>query len=210
MERRTEAGFTLLELLMAMTISTAIMGSIVVVTGQFQQSYYRQIEGASVQHEARFAIDQIVRDLKIAGNNPLTISTSACPSSGNVFRAVRRDPNADNVQNDIRIHSDLNGNKLLGGQSGSCNEAGEDVTIQLNTTDRVIQRRDNNTQMAAVNITDSVITGLSFAYLNASRATTTSDAAVSFIQITVTATTPTGIGQARSYTETAEVRVRTR
>ena len=213
MARRTEAGFTLLELLMAMTISTAIMGSIVVVSGQLQRSYYSQIEGASVQQEARFALDWIVRELNAAGNNPMGADTGACPSSGTVFRAIRRDPNADNVQNDIRIHSDSNGNGLLGGLSSACTEASEDITIQLNTTTNTIQRRDNNTEMAAVDKSDSVITGLTFAYLDSNRATTTADAAVSFVQITVTAQTPTinaNTGARQSFTETAEVRVRAR
>ena len=213
MGRRTEAGFTLLELLMAMSISTAIMGSIVVISGQLQRSYYSQIEGASVQQEARFALDWIVRELNAAGNNPMGVDTGACPSSGTVFRAIRRDPNADNVQNDIRIHSDFNGNGLLGGLSSACTEAGEDITIQLNTTTNTIQRRDNNTEMAAVDKSDSVITGLTFAYLDSNRATTTTDASASFIQITVTAQTPTinaNNGQRQSFTETAEVRVRSR
>jgi prepilin-type N-terminal cleavage/methylation domain-containing protein len=214
MRRGTEAGFTLLELLMAMTISTAIMGSIVVVSGQLQRSYYRQIEGASVQQEARFALDWIVRELNTAGNNPMSVGTGTCPSAGTVFRSIRRDPNADNVQNDIRVHSDLNGNGLLGGLTVStCTEAGEDITIQLNTATNTIQRRDNNTELAAVDKSDSVITGLTFAYLDSNRATAASDSAVSFIQITVTAQTPTvnaDTGQPQTFTETAEVRVRSR
>ena len=212
--QRNEAGFSLLELLMAMTISTAIMGSMVVVAGQMQRSYYSQIEGASVQQEARFALDWIVRELNTAGNNPMSIGTGTCPSSGTVFRAIRRDPNADSVQNDIRVHSDLNGNALLGGlTTATCTEAGEDVTIQLNTTTNTIQRRDNNTEVSAVDMSDSVITGLTFAYLDSNRATTASDAAVSFIQVTITSQTPTinaNTGQRQTFTETAEVRVRSR
>lgn len=199
---------------MAMTISTAIMGSMVVVAGQMQRSYYSQIEGASVQQEARFALDWIVRELNTAGNNPMSVGTGTCPSSGTVFRAIRRDPNADSVQSDIRVHSDLNGNGLLGGLTTStCTEAGEDVTIQLNTTTNTIQRRDNNTETSAVDMSDSVITGLTFAYLDSNRATTASDAAVTFIQVTVTSRTPTtnaNTGQRQTFTETAEVRVRSR
>jgi Tfp pilus assembly protein PilW len=209
----SEAGFSLLELLMAMTISTAIMGSMVVVAGQMQRSYYSQIEGASVQQEARFALDWIVRELNTAGNNPMSIGTGTCPSSGTVFRAIRRDPNGDSVQNDIRVHSDLNTNGLLGGSTSACVEAGEDVTIQLNTSTNTIQRRDNNTEIATVDMSDSVITNLTFAYLDSNRATAASDAAVSFIQVTVTSQTPTTnahTGQRQTFTESAEVRVRSR
>lgn len=213
--RRTgEAGFSLLELLMAMTISVSIMGSMVAVTGQLQRSYYSQIEGAAVQQEARFALDWIVRELSSAGNNPMSVTTGTCPAAGTVFRGIRRDPNGDSVQNDIRIHADLNGNGLLGGlTTATCTEAGEDITIQLNTGTNTIQRRDNNTEISTVDISDSVITGLTFAYLDSNRAVTTSDAAICFIQVTVTSRTTTinnNTGQQQTFTETSEVRVRTR
>jgi len=213
--RRTgEAGFSLLELLMAMTISVSIMGSMVVVTGQLQRSYYSQIEGAAVQQEARFALDWIVRELSSAGNNPMGVATGLCPASATVFRGVRRDPNGDSVHNDIRIHTDLNGNGLLGGlTTATCTEVGEDVTIQLNTGTNTIQRRDNNTELANVDMSDSVITGLTFAYLDTTRAAATADASVAFIQITITARTTTinnNTGQQQTFTESAEVRVRTR
>ena len=184
------------------------------MTGQLQRSYYQQIEGAAVQQEARFALDWIVRELSSAGNNPMSVSTGTCPAAGTVFRGIRRDPNGDTVHNDIRIHSDLNGNGLLGGlTTATCTEAGEDVTIQLNTGTSTIQRRDNNTEAALVDMSDSVITGLTFAYLDTNRAVTTADAAVAFVRVTITSRTTTlngNTGQQQTFTETAEVRVRTR
>jgi Tfp pilus assembly protein PilW len=214
--RRTgETGFSLLELLLAMTISVSIMGSMVLVTGQLQRSYYSQIEGAAVQQEARFALDWIMRELASAGNNPMSISTGTCPAAGTVFRGLRRDPNADSVQNDIRIHADLNGNGLLGGlTTATCTEAGEDVTISLNTTTNTIQRRDNNnTLLGTQDMSDSVITGLTFAYLDTNRVATTADAAIAFVRVTITSRTTTinnNTGQQQTFTEIGEVRVRTR
>lgn len=208
-------GFSLLELLMAMTISVAIMGSIVAVAGQLQRSYYVQLDGAAVQQEGRHALDWILRTLQSAGSNPDRITVSACPSTGTTFRVVRRDPNGDTVQNDIRIHSDLNPpNGLLGGlTSVTCTESGEDITIALDTTNSVITRRDNNTQTTADVMTDAVITGLTFTYLNGSRATATTDDAVAWVQVSVTSQTPTvdnNTGQRPTYTHTGEVRIRTR
>jgi Tfp pilus assembly protein PilW len=213
--RRTgEGGFSLVELLMASTISVAIMGSIVLVTSQLQRSYYSLLDGAAVQQEGRFAIDWIARTLVSAGNNPIMITVSPCPSTGNTFRAIRRDPNGDGVQSDIRIHSDLNGNGLLGGlATDACTEANEDITIALDTTNNTITKRDNNTDAAALAMTDTVITGLTFTYLDCNRATTALDAGVCFIRVAVISRTPTlnnNTGQQTTFTETAEVRVRTR
>jgi Tfp pilus assembly protein PilW len=211
--RAAEAGFSLLELLMAITIGVAIMGSMVAMASQLQKSYYSQLDGAAVQQEGRFALDWIVRTLQSTGNNPILITTSACPSTGTTFRAIRRDPNADGVQNDIRVHSDLNGNGLLGGLSAACTEANEDITISLDTVNNTITRRDNNIDASALAMTDGVITGLTFTYLGGDRVATADDAAVSFVQVTVTSRTPTvnaQTGQQTTFTNTAEVRVRTR
>jgi Tfp pilus assembly protein PilW len=210
----SEAGFSLVELLVASAISVSIMGSVILVTSQLQRSYYSQLDGTAVQQEGRFALDWIIRTLVSAGNNPILITVSPCPSNGTTLRAIRRDPNGDNVQNDIRIHSDLNGNGLLGGPAtDTCNEANEDITIALDTATNTITKRDNNLDASAVDMTDSVISGLTFTYLDSNRAATASDAAVCFIQVTVTSRTPTinnNTGQQTTYTNTAEVRVRTR
>ena len=214
---KRQAGFTLIEVLLATTITSVIMGGIVLVTSQLSRSYYSQLDGAAVQQESRFALDWIVRTLTSAGNNPNStlLVTSPCPAAGNTFRAIRRNPNGDANQDDIRIHSDLNGNGLLGGAAtGTCPEANEDVTIALNTLTSTITMDDNNTTaVAAFDMTDSVISGLTFGYLDCDRAATANDAAVCYVQVAVTSRTPTvnnNTGQRTTYTNRAEVRIRTR
>lgn len=214
--RARQAGFTLIEVLLATTITATIMGGIVLVTSQLSRSYYSQLDGAAVQQEGRFALQWIVNALTAAGNNPMLMTTSVCPApSGTTFRAIQRNPDADAFQNDIRIHSDLNGNGLLGGlTTATCTEANEDVTISLPTGTTTITKRDNNIDTtAALDMSDVVITGLLFTYLDCNRAATTVDASVCFVQVTVTSRTPTvnnNTGVRTSFTNSAEVRVRTR
>ena len=209
------AGFSMLELLIATTIGAAILGPIVMVTGQLQTSYARQLDGGAVQQEARYALDWMTRTLASAGSNPSKVSVSACPAAGTAFRAIRRDPNGDNVQNDIRIHADINPpNGLLGGlTTGACTEAGEDITIAYDAANRTITRRDNNIDGAAVAMSDSVISQLAFTYLDVNRAAAATDGLVAFIQVTVSAQNPTAdlaLGQPLTFALTSEVRVRTR
>ena len=214
--RSRQAGFTLIEVLIATTISATIMGSIVLVTSQLSRSYYSQLDGAAVQQEGRFALDWVISTLLTAGNNPQLLTTSPCPTAATPFRAIQRNPNAAAAQNNIRIHSDMNGNGALGGLStgtGTCIEPDEDITIALAAN--TITKKDNNTGQAAaaLDMTDTVITGLTFEYFDCSRTATTNDSAVCFIRVTVTSQTPTiniSNGLRTTYTNTAEVRLRAR
>jgi prepilin-type N-terminal cleavage/methylation domain-containing protein len=214
MTMKGEKGFTLIELLLAMAISATIMGTALLLTTQVQKSYASQVDGASVQQEARYAMDWITRALQSAGSNPEEIMVSACPAAGTTFRSIRRDPNADGIQSDIRIHADIGPpNGLLGGLGGACIEAGEDVTIAHNAVTRTITRRDNNTEAAAVNMSDGVITLLFFQYIRANGAVAVTDDQIATVRVTIGARTPSidqYTGQFVTYTLVNDVRVRSR
>ena len=79
------------------------------------------------------------------------------------------------VMDDLRVQADVNPpNGLLGGVGGVCDEAGEDVTIAHDPTAMTITLRDNNLDDNPIAMTDSVITDLRFAYLDANRTPTPS------------------------------------
>ncbi|MEX2272364.1 MAG: prepilin-type N-terminal cleavage/methylation domain-containing protein [Vicinamibacterales bacterium] len=207
-------GYTLAELLVAMAVGSLVVGSAVMLTGQIQKSYGSQLDGAAVQQEARYAMDWITRALQSAGSNPSSLNVAECPAAGTTFRAIRRDPNADAVNNDVRIHADINPpNGLLGGLAGGCVEAGEDVTIAHDVANRTITRRDNNVGAAAVPMSDTVITQLLFQYFRASGAAATTDDGVATVRVTITARTPAidaYTGQPVNFTITSDVRMRAR
>ncbi len=207
-------GFTLAELLVSMAIGSLVIGSAMLLTGQMQKSYGSQLDGAAVQQEARYAMDWISRALVSAGSNPTRIAVADCPVSGTAFRAIRRDPNADGVNNDVRIHADINPpNGLLGGLAGACNEAGEIVTIAHDVANRTITRQDHSVDAAAVSMSDTVITQLSFQYLSANGAVAATDDAVATVRVTITARTPAldaYTNQPVTFTTSNDVRMRAR
>ncbi len=207
-------GFTLAELLVSMAIGSLVIGSAMLLTGQMQKSYGSQIDGAAVQQEARYAMDWISRALLSAGSNPTRITVATCPVAGTAFRAIRRDPNADGVNNDVRIHADLNPpNGLLGGLAGACNEAGEIVTIAHNVANRTITRQDHSVDAAAVSMSDTVITQLTFQYFSANGAVAATDAQVSVVRVTISARTPANdpyTNQPVTFTTSTDVRLRAR
>jgi prepilin-type N-terminal cleavage/methylation domain-containing protein len=213
--RPNEAGFTLVELLIAMTISVCVMTATVVVASQVQKSYDIELEAAAARNEAEFAVASISRELRAAGANPYLLTTSPCPVAGTTFRPILRNPDGDGLPDDIRVHSDINPpNKALGGvATGSCTEANEDVTIAHDPATRTITRRDNNTELVASPFTDGVITNLAFDYLDVNRAVTATDSTVCYVRVSVTATTrrvDPRTSQPISFTVADEVRVRVR
>jgi prepilin-type N-terminal cleavage/methylation domain-containing protein len=211
---RDSRGFTLAELLVALAVGSLVVGSAVLLTGQMQKSYGSQIDGAAVQQEARYAMDWISRALLSAGSNPARITVSDCPSAGTAFRAIRRDPNADGVQDDVRIHSDVNPpNGLLGGLSGACVETNEIVTIGYDAANQTITKQDEAVDLAGVAMSDRVITQLLFQYFTGTGAAAATDDAIATVRVTITASTPAAdayTGQPVTFTLASDVRMRLR
>lgn len=209
-----EEGFTLMELLVATFTGLIVLGAGATLVSQVQRGYTSQLENAAIPEEARFAVDWIAREIMSAGSNPYGVTVSDCPTPGTDFLAVRPDPNRDASHDDIRINADagtLNG--LLGGESGTCSEANEDITIALDQARRTITRRDNNTDQTPVPMTDAVITRLEFTYLDINRVRTRNPAGVMFVQVEVTAEGDAmnpQTGDVDSYTARSEVRLKAR
>lgn len=63
---RTQRGFTLIELMIAMVLGLIVAGGIVQVFVNGRQSYRVDQQVAKMQDEARFALDEIGRDLRMA------------------------------------------------------------------------------------------------------------------------------------------------
>src|SRR3989338_2137621 len=79
MRVKSEAGFTLLELLISMTIGLVVLGSIFSSFTTQKKSYELQEQITVMEQNLRVPIDFITRDLRNAGYNPtedLTTGTS--------------------------------------------------------------------------------------------------------------------------------------
>lgn len=209
-----EPGFTLVELLVATFTGMIVLGAGATVVSHMQRGYTSQLENASIQEEARFAVDWIAQEIMSSGSNPYGVTASDCPTPGTDFIPVRPDPNRDASHDDIRINADAGTpNGLLGGENGDCSESNEDITIALDPGTRTITRRDNNTDPAPVPMTDAVITRLEFTYLDSNRVATRNPAGVMFVQVEVTAegdAMNAQTGHVDTYTARSEVRLRAR
>jgi Tfp pilus assembly protein PilW len=214
--KKNEKGFSLVELLVAMTVSMLVVGGAAVLGGQVQSSYRTQMEAAGAQQEGRYAIQWIERYLRAAGNNPYRVQTTPCPAAGTPFQAIRMDPNANGQFDDIRLQMDANPtNALIGGATGACNELNEDVTIAYNAASLSISLRDNISGLTDTR-TDRNIAGLQFVYRNPQRVVITNAAQaaqVAFVETRVTVRSKIDDGNLAApitYVLSSEVRVRSR
>jgi Tfp pilus assembly protein PilW len=213
---RLEQGFTLVELLLAMVVSMAVVGGATLLAGQMQSSYRAQMEAATAQQEGRYVIQAIERYLRAAGNNPYRVNTTPCPASGTPVQAIRVDPDGDGTNNDIRVQMDANPtNGLIGGASGACSEPNEDVTIFHDPATRTVNVRENNVGggTTVLPLTDTIVTGLEFVYRNPLRAITATPANIAFIETRVTVASrinDLNLGTPVTYTVSSEIRVRSR
>ena len=217
--RRNERGFTLVELLVAMTTMVVVVGASVALTQQIQNGYRRQLEDSAGEQEARYAIDWIGRYIRGAANNPTNAAMTDCPAAGTNVRAVQFDPNGDLIDNDVRLMTDANPpDGLFGGPAGTCTQANEDVTISLDNGANTVTFFDNNTAGAVTTRTDTVIEDLRFVFRNSTRGlitarTAAAAASVVYIEARITIRTRTidaSSGQPMTRTLSQEIKIRSR
>jgi len=187
---RNERGFTLAELLVAMMITTVVLGGAVMMTSQVQASFRKQIEDSAGEQEGRYALEWISRLIRAAGNNPFNLplavgGTSACPVAGTPYSWVIMDPDGDTIDNDVRLQTDSNPpDGFLGG--AGCNQANEDVTVSYDPATSSITFLDNNLGGGATVRTDAVINGLLFVFKDVNHVPTANPANVVYIETQIT------------------------
>lgn len=183
----SDRGFTLVELLVASMVTMVVLGGAVALTSQVQEGYRRQIEGSAAEQEGRYALDWVSRLIRASGNNPYNVATTDCPSAATPFAAIVFDPDGDLVDNDIRLQTDSNPpDGLLGGATGTCTQANEDVTVSFDPATNSITFLDNNLGGTATIRTDAVIDDLRFIYRDAARAVTANPLNVVYVETQVT------------------------
>ena len=194
---RREGGFTLVEFLISSLVMTLVLGSAVSMSMSLQQAYGMQLDDASAEQEARYALDWIARDLRSAGSDPYLVIADA--------QEVWIDPNAgvdddDSIRIQADIHDDDGG--VPDGPDGDPDDAGEIITIAFDSEANTITRRDHNAgEMVGVAMTDPVFTDLNFTWLDTAKNETVDPQSVAYVRVEVAAESR---GQNR-FAETGEI-----
>ena len=191
MNLRNDRGFTLAEVMVATMITTLVLGGAVMLTSRVQESFKRQIEDSAGEQEGRYALDWVSRLIRGAGNNPFNLplavgDLAACPlaDGGTPYSWVIMDPDADGINDDIRLQTDSNPpDGILGG--AACDQKNEDVTVSYDPDTSSITFRDNNLDDDATVRTDAVIDNLLFVFKDAEHKSTTEPLNVVAIPVSV-------------------------
>ena len=193
------AGFSLIELMIAMGVSVAVLGGAALLASRVQGVYQYQVQDVSVEQEGRYALDWMSRIIVTAGSNPYSVNLTACPAAGTVVQALRLDPNGNGINDDIRVQTDVSSpavliggvaqptgpNGVILGLAGNCVEQGEDVTIAHDAVNSVITRWDRAIENAPVAMSDGIVTSLRFTYLDTNLVATANAALVRTVRIVV-------------------------
>ena len=197
MKGNHEAGFTMVELLVAMVIAAIVMTSVYSVYYSQQKSYIVQEQVAAMHQNLRAAITIMEREIRMAGCNP----------TGNASTVGFLDNQADRIQ----FTEDVRGKDPGDPPDGDTGDDDENISYYLTDADGDgdaddLVRDTGGTEADIEKVIAENISSLTFIYLQGdgvSTATGLED--IRFVRIIVTAT-----NNDKSKTETLQTRVNAR
>lgn len=150
---RSEAGFSLMEVTIALMVLTVVMGIAFTLLTRFQRSYRYEEAYADAQRNARFAMARLNEIIRTAGTNP-TANTSVNPTNFIALLAPTTTSGAAVSSSSLRLKSDLNGDTLNNAdiKEGDVLVTSEDVTLRFDSANGQILM-DNNTKSPPESIT---------------------------------------------------------
>ena len=181
--RRGEAGFSLIELMVALGVTLVIMAVASQILAMSMYVRQRENQRSEAVADVQRALQSMTREISNAGLG----------MSGNGLVAANSDATF------IRVRSNLNAFCVAGSACDSdTSDAGEDIVFGIinNTTggggdnQRLITRQDVNSGANAVSALANRIDSLEFAYVKADGTATTDASAAQRVRVTVTVTLP--------------------
>jgi type IV pilus assembly protein PilW len=162
-----QRGFTFIELLVAMVISTILLGAVVSTFIVQRRSYAIQEEMTEMVQTARAAMDMMTREVRVAGYNP----------KGAAFDGIPYNPTR------LQIRADVRGKKKHDPPDKDINDPNENIVY---THDAANFQIDRNTGGGPQPFAENV-QAFSFDYLDSNGSPVTATADIRQIRITITA-----------------------
>jgi len=177
-KRGCDQGFTLLEVLVVILITSIVMAGVYSVYTSQQKSFLIQEDVAEMQQNLRAAMFTMVREIRLAGCNPTGKATAGIVTAN---------------ANTIRVAMDISGNNPnVDPPDGDILDPNEDLTYQLVDTDG----DGTNDSLARIRPGDvqpppaaSNIDAMNFVYLDGNGNVTADLTQIRSVQVTVVART---------------------
>lgn len=161
-------GYTLIELMIALAVASIFVLATLTIATMATHTYRNQEQVADAQQSVRAALDLMVRDIRMAGYDPLAVSHG--PSAGIGILAAE--------EHKLQISSDLNADQLD-------SHALENLTYFYDPAGKRLRQKEGGKAYAQTFIDH--VAALKFEYLNAKgeRAVAKSDIAAVIVTLTV-------------------------
>lgn len=176
---KSNHGFTVVEMMVAMAISGIVMASIYSSFYSQQKSSVAQNQVAAMQQNLRAAMYFMEREIRMAGYNPVEASGTGIQSA---------------AANSFQFTSDITDDAGTGDPDGDTGDAGEDITYALADADgdgdNDLVRNDVN-GVGNLAIAEN-IDAINFVYLDQSGAVTATLSDIRAVQISLVAGTGKG------------------
>jgi prepilin-type N-terminal cleavage/methylation domain-containing protein len=207
--RRTlgnDQGFTLIEILIASAIFAMVLVGIYVIYDANQATYTRGEGRANLQQNVRVALDEMTRELLMAGYDPTNIlsNPAAYNTAGKPPGGIGNFPMETLGASSVRFLGDVNGDGVT-----------EVVQFSYDSTNKRINRQiwtwngsDWATTGAQAITEDNIITSLTFTYCDETNAVTANDYAVRRIEISFLGTVKVGSQGTQTLSLNSDVRPR--
>jgi prepilin-type N-terminal cleavage/methylation domain-containing protein len=203
---RNDRGFTLIEILIASTIFVIVLLGVYVVYETNQATYIRGEGRANVQQNARVALDQMTRELLMAGYDPTKVLAN--PSAYNTPSGVILTNYAMQAlgASTVRFLADVDGDNIT-----------EVVEFAYDATNKRITRQvwawNTGTSSwatgGAQGITENnTIDSLTFTYRDEANAITADTYAVKRVEVSITASVKAGSQGTQSFSLNSDMRPR--
>lgn len=173
-------GFTLVEMLVALLIASIISAAAYSIFTSVTRAYTAQSVASKVQQRVRATIDFMVRDIRMAGLDPLRTNSAGIVSATSTAFQFTSDKNMD----------------------GDINDAAEDITYAV-TGGSLRLTDDQGTEILA-----EYVTTFEFAYFDKDGTVTTNTDDIRSVEISMTVQEPAGRGKRISRTYNTLVRCR--
>jgi type IV pilus assembly protein PilW len=158
-------AFTLLELLMAMLIVGVVIGAIYAVFASSNRSYHTQDSVVEAQQGVRVGIDFMVRDIRMAGFDPLRLANDPVDGDGAGIKEA--------TASKIRFTSDIDMNEAIDNPNNQ-----ERVTYEYDAEDKKLWRGlYEETESSSRQTLVENVSALQFTYLDANGNTITAPVA---------------------------------
>ncbi len=174
---RREKGFTLIELMMAMTIMLLVMSAIMTTFQSQTRSWVAGQEIANMQQNLRAGMFYLERSIRMAGYDPNHTKGFGFVTT---FTGPYSDRGATTDADDIAFTIDADGDEFVDYNSN------EQVAYRRNPTNNTLQILDIDNSGTWTTVAEN-ISAVAFTYLDATNTVITNPADIRTVQITLTA-----------------------